>query len=340
MNSFCWKQAFELESGGVLPEINLHYHTYGTLNETKDNVIWICHALTASGDVSGWWPNMVGAGLAFDTNKYFIICVNLLGSCYGSTGPLSIDPNTAKPYYHRFPFITIRDMVAAYQLLASHLNISKIKLLVGGSMGGYQALEWAILQPEFIQHLFLIATAARESAWRVAIHTAQRMAIEADATWNTAADDAGKKGLMAARAIGILTYRSADIFDEKQTDEDVNKLDNFKVSSYIRYQGNKLADRFNAYSYWIITKAMDSHNVARRRSKSMEEVLQSIQQPSIVMGVSSDILCPLYEQKFLADNMPFAHFVTIDSEYGHDGFLTETEQISKHLKSWFDPIKM
>lgn len=334
MEQFYYKEKFPLESGGVFQGFTLGYDTYGQLNEKKDNVIWICHALTANSDVESWWPDLIGDGLTFDTKNYFVICVNIIGSCYGSTGPLSINPITGQPYYHQFPFITIRDMVRTYQLLAKELDIQKIKLLAGGSMGGYQVLEWAVMQPDFIQQVFLIATAARESSWRIAIHTAQRMAIEADATFQQSFDKAGENGLKAARAIGMLTYRNPRIYEDKQRDEDKNKLDNFKASSYIQYQGEKLARRFNSYSYWILTKAMDTHNLARGRQKSLEEILQILPQKALVMGIQTDILCPLHEQQLIAHHMPNATLIVIDSEYGHDGFLTERKEIAIHLEKW------
>jgi homoserine O-acetyltransferase/O-succinyltransferase len=340
MNWFHHKEEFNLENGSALPEFTLCYQTWGKLNEKKDNVIWICHALTASSDAEAWWPDLIGEDLTFDTKQYFVICVNIIGSCYGSTGPLSQNPQTGKPYYHSFPFITIRDMVKSYQLLAKELGIQKIHLLAGGSMGGYQVLEWAVMQPSFIEQVFLIATSAKESSWRIAIHTAQRMSIEADTTFQQSFDKAGENGLKAARAIGMLTYRNPRIYDEKQKEEDENKVDDFKASSYIRYQGDKLANRFNAFSYWFLTKAMDTHNLARGRNKSIEEVLQSIPQRSLVMGIQTDILCPLHEQQFIAEQIPNAELIVIDSEYGHDGFLTERKEISKYLKHWLQMKNM
>src|SRR5215218_2273315 len=216
---------------------------------------------------------MIGKGLLFDTEKYFVICANILGSCYGTTGPLSVNPETGQLYYHSFPPVTIRDMVKAHMLLRQHLGIINIHLLTGGSIGGYQALEWAVMEKEVIENLMLLTTSAAESAWGIAVHTAQRLAIEADNTWQEPHPDAGIKGMKAARAIGMLTYRSYEILVEKQTDPDVNKLDNFKASSYINHQGEKLVKRFNAYTYWMLTKAMDSHNIARGRAKNLETVL-------------------------------------------------------------------
>jgi len=334
MNHLKYEQPFELESGESLPGIEITYHVYGRLNEDRTNVVWVCHALTANSDAGEWWPGVVGPGGPITPDKYFIVCANILGSCYGSTGPLSTDPRTGKPYFHEFPMITIRDMVKAHILLRKHLGIERIQLLMGGSMGGYQALEWAVMEKERIDRLFLIATSPTESAWGIAIHTAQRLAIEADGSWRNASPMAGSAGLKAARAIGILTYRNYGIMVQKQTDPDTEKLDNYKASSYITYQGDKLVNRFNAYCYWLLTKAMDSHQLARGRERTLEQVLRGITQPALVIGIGSDILCPLEEQRFIAKHLPEARLVEIDSAYGHDGFMVEGAVIGKHLEEW------
>lgn len=334
MEYFQYQQPFKLESGQTLPELTIAYHSYGQLNANKDNVIWICHALTANSDAEEWWPGMIGKGLLFDTDEHFIICANILGSCYGTTGPLSVNPNTGQLYYHSFPFITIRDMVKAHMLLRQHLGINKLLLLTGGSIGGYQALEWALMEKDIVKNLLLLTTSAAETAWGIAVHTAQRLAIEADTTWKEPHPDAGIKGMKAARAIGMLTYRSYEILVKTQTDPDVNKLDDFKASSYINHQGEKLVKRFNAYTYWMLTKAMDSHNIARGRAKNLETVLQTIPHKTLIIGISSDVLCPVQEQMFMAENMPHASYFEINSSYGHDGFLVEVEKISEHVSSW------
>jgi homoserine O-acetyltransferase len=336
MNEYKYAETFTLESGAVLNEVSITYHTWGVLNTTADNVIWICHALTANSNAAEWWPGMIGPGLIFDTDKYFVVCANMLGSCYGTTGPSSINKETDNPYYYQFPAITVRDMVNAHRLLRKNLGINQIHTLVGGSMGGYQALEWCLTESQHIQQLVLLATSARESAWGIAIHTAQRLAIEADETWNKPVPNAGKKGLVAARAIGMVTYRNYQAYNSTQTDFEFEKLDNYKASSYITYQGNKLANRFNAYSYWLLTKTLDSHNVARGRAEKIEEVLKGIQQTTIIIGIKSDFLCPIQEQEQLATHIPHAKFFQIDSAYGHDGFLVETKQITNILKSFID----
>ena len=334
MNYFTYDGPFDLEGGLSLPGITVAYHTYGRLNADRSNVVWVCHALTANSDVARWWPGVVGEGAAIDPAEYFIVCANILGSCYGSTGPLSNDPGTGRPYYSRFPAITIRDMVRAHILLRRHLGIDRIHLLMGGSMGGYQALEWSVMEREVIDRLFLIATSPTESAWGIAVHTAQRLAIEADCTWREEFPEAGGKGLKAARAIGILTYRNYGIMVQKQTDPDTDKLDHFKASSYINYQGDKLVERFNAYSYWLLTKVMDSHQLARGRGKTLDEVLQGIDQKTLIMGIGSDILCPVEEQRHMVRQMPDAVLVEIDSAYGHDGFMVEGGKIATHLREW------
>ncbi len=326
---FTYRQPLVLESGQTLPTLDVVYHTYGTLNTDKSNVIWFCHALTANSDVLDWWDTLVGEGKTYDPSRYFIICANILGSCYGSSGPLSLNPDTQKPYYSTFPQVTIRDMVQAHIILRKHLGIEKINTLVGGSMGGYQAMEWALAEPKMIEQMVLLTTSPQESAWGIAIHTAQRLAIETDLTWKDLSPTAGARGLKTARAIGMLTYRNYEAFVKTQTDHE-HKLDEFKASSYIHYQGEKLVKRFNAYSYWLLTKSMDSHNLSRNRGK-IEDVLNIIRTKTLIIGISSDMLCPVTEQKFMAQHMPDATFVEIESPYGHDGFLIEGKKIGEAI---------
>jgi len=336
MNRLEIKEPFQLENGKVLPGLTIAYHSYGKLNEAKDNVVWVCHALTANSDVFDWWPGLVGKDCVVNSKDHFIICVNIIGSCYGSSGPLTINPENDQPYYSSFPVVTIRDMINAFILVRKKLGIEKIKLLMGGSMGGYQVLEWCLMEPAVIQNGFVITTSAAESAWGIAIHTAQRLAIEADQTWKGGSADAGKNGIKAARGIGMLTYRNYKIFHQKQSDPDFSKTDNYKASSYILHQGNKLSDRFNAQSYWLLTKSMDSHNIARGRFDTLEKALQQIHQPILVIGIDSDILCPVPEQAFLAEHIPNSTLHVISSDYGHDGFLVEAETISRHLFEWME----
>ena len=334
MNLFHYPHPIALESGGTLPELTIAYTTYGLLNAEKSNVVWVCHALTANADAADWWKGVVGPQHVIDPKKYFIVCANILGSCYGTSGPLTIKSTTGQPYYHSFPIVTIRDMVKAHILLRQHLGIEKIALLMGGSMGGYQALEWSVMENNIIEKLFLLATSPTESAWGIATHTAQRLAIEADATWQNPSPQAGAKGLKAARAIGMLTYRNYGIMVQQQTDTDTEKLDHYKAAAYIQYQGDKLVQRFYAYSYWLLTKSMDSHHLGRGRGGKLEPVLQSIHQPTLIVGISSDILCPLTEQEFLAHHIPNAQLIEIHSDYGHDGFMVESILISEHLAKW------
>lgn len=334
MDLFHYPHPIALESGGTLPELTIAYTTYGLLNAEKSNVVWVCHALTANADAADWWKGVVGPQHVIDPKKYFIVCANILGSCYGTSGPLTINSTTGQPYYHSFPIVTIRDMVKAHILLRQHLGIEKIALLMGGSMGGYQALEWSVMESTLIEKLFLLATSPTESAWGIATHTAQRLAIEADATWQNPSPQAGAKGLKAARAIGMLTYRNYGIMVQQQTDTDTEKLDHYKAAAYIQYQGDKLVQRFYAYSYWLLTKSMDSHHLGRGRGGKLEPVLQSIHQPTLIVGISSDILCPLTEQEFLAHHIPNAQLIEIHSDYGHDGFMVESILISEHLAKW------
>ena len=334
MDFFHYPHPIILESGGTLPELTIAYNTYGRLNADKSNVVWVCHALTANSDAADWWNGIVGKNHVIDPEKYFIICANILGSCYGSTGPLSINPATGHSYYHSFPLITIRDMVRAHILLRQYLGIDKIFLMMGGSMGGYQAMEWCVMENDVIENLFLLATSPTESAWGIATHTAQRLSIEADGTWQDPTPEAGAKGLKAARAIGMLTYRNYGIMVQQQTDGDAEKLDHYKASAYIQYQGDKLVQRFNAFSYWLLTKSMDSHHLGRSRGGNLIPILKNIQQRTLIIGISSDILCPLVEQQFLASHLSDASLIVIDSNYGHDGFMIESVKISHQLSTW------
>ncbi|HLP22047.1 MAG TPA: homoserine O-acetyltransferase [Chitinophagales bacterium] len=318
-NKFISQQPFALESGKSLPAVEIAYCTYGALNGQKDNVIYVCHALTANADVADWWPGTVGSGLIFDTDKYFVVCANVLGSCYGTTGPTSVNPLTGEIYGKDFPLLTIRDLVNAHRLLAAHLQLSSIHLLCGGSMGGQQAQEWAIADAGFIKQLFVIATNPRHSAWGIAFNEAQRMAVESGS-------------LETARAIAMLSYRNYNMYESTQTETE-ERIENFKAASYQRYQGEKLKKRFDTNAYHLLSRAMDSHHVGRRRG-SMEQALAQVKAKTLVIGISSDILFPISEQKFIAANIPGAVFEEIDSPYGHDGFLIETEKISGLLRKY------
>jgi homoserine O-acetyltransferase len=331
MKKFSHNILFGSESGHTLEGIEVAYHTIGHLSPSKDNVVWVCHALTANSDVQDWWEGLFGTERLFDPEKHFIICANILGSCYGSTGPLSLNAKSGQPYYHDFPLLTIRDLVKAHKLLAAHLGIEKIQTLIGGSLGGFQAMEWAIDEPERIENLILIATAAKHSAWGIAFNESQRLAIESDYTWLWRDDKAGWFGLRAARAIALLSYRHYDAYNETQSDK-TDKLDDFKASSYQRYQGKKLVDRFNAHSYYALTKTMDTHNVGRGRI-STERSLGLIKAKTHVIGISTDVLFPPVEQIFLAKHIHGATLDIIESSYGHDGFLIETESITELIQT-------
>lgn len=317
----------------VLPTIQLAYCTYGELNAARDNVVWVCHALTGSADAADWWSGLVGEGKLFDPRRQFIVCANVLGSAYGSTSALSTNPGTGEPYFHEFPVVTIRDVVRAFDLLREHLRIDRIKTCIGGSLGGQQAVEWAVEQPERFEQLILIATNARMSPWGVAFNEAQRMAIAADGSWPERRPDAGLAGLKAARATALLSYRNYETYNRTQTRGDGAGFDEFRASSYQQYQGEKLVNRFNAFAYWSLTKLMDSHDVGRNRG-TLPEALGRIQARTLVLGIKSDVLFPIEEQRYLRDHIAGAELTEIDSLYGHDGFLIENELITKTIRAW------
>jgi homoserine O-acetyltransferase len=322
VKKFQYSKVFKLESGKKLKNLEIAYHTFGKLNKDQSNVIWVCHALTANSDVTDWWAGLFGKDCYFNPNEHFIICANVLGSHYGTTNPLSTNLITGLPYYLAFPEFTIRDFVAAHQILAEGLGIKKIHTLIGGSLGGQQALEWAITAPDQIKNLIVLATNAQHSPWGIAFNESQRLAITSDRTFYAQQKDGGAKGLKTARSIALLSYRSYESYHKTQHEIDVNKITDFTVSSYQRYQGDKLVKRFNAFSYYYLTKAMDSHNVGRGR-ESVKDALKKITAHTLVIGIKNDLLFPVEEQKFLARYINEGAFVEIDSFYGHDGFLLE-----------------
>lgn len=334
LNTFKYNRSLKLESGDMLPSFELAYQTFGKLNADKTNVVWITHALTANANAAEWWGGLVGEGKLLDPTRYFIICANVLGSPYGSTNPLSIKPFTGLPYYHSFPSITIRDIVATLDLLRQYLGLSKIHLLIGGSLGGQQALEWAIQQNTVFDKLILLATNAQHSAWGIAFNESQRLAIQADATWQTNSPDAGSAGLKAARSIALLSYRNYYTYVNTQTEIDDEFKEVWRASSYQRYQGDKLASRFNAFSYWYLSKAMDSHNIGRGRD-GLINALAQIKAQTLVIGITSDLLFPVNEQITLACGIEGAIYQEIDSLYGHDGFLIEAEAIANVINAFF-----
>ena len=326
----------KLESGRTLPSFHLAYTTYGEMNAAKDNVVWVFHALTANSDANEWWPGLVGEGKVFDPSKHFILCANMPGSCYGSVGPLDVDAQTGEPYHHDFSFFTIKDMVSAYTRLKEHLGIERIHIGIGGSMGGQQLLEWAITSPELFEYIFPIATNAQHSPWAIAINESQRLSIEVDASWHDRNEMAGVEGMKVARSVALLSYRNYITYNAGQQEASNDTFDNFRTATYQRYQGLKLARRFNAFSYYFLSKSMDSHNVGRGR-ESIEQALQCIRAKTLVIGISTDILFPVVEQQRIADAIPAAQFATIHSDYGHDGFLLEFEKISTLIKDFISP---
>jgi homoserine O-acetyltransferase len=323
-----------LETGDALENIEIAYHTSGTLT-ANSKVVWICHALTANSNAKDWWSGMVGEDKFFNGQDYFIVCANVIGSCYGTTGPLSINPRTGNPYFSTFPYVTVRDMVVAHNKLREYLGINRIYAVIGSSIGGFQALEYAILIPDKIDYLVLIATNCRVTPWSTAFNEAQRMSIFADKTYFDNIPEGGLNGMKAARATALLSYRSYGGYNKTQYEENDDVMFADRAASYERYQGKKLADRFNAYSYVIMTKAFDSHNIGRLRG-GVENVLPSLKTKTLLIGIDSDILFPVAELKFMHNNIPNSQYAEFSSVFGHDGFLLESEKLSAIMRSFFD----
>lgn len=322
-----------LESGETLPGFQISYTTQGRLTPQKDNVIWVLHALTGDANPHEWWSGLIGEDKFYDPTKHFIVCANLLGSCYGSTQPLSENPKTGKPYFYDFPSLTTRDMAKGLDILREHLGIQTIDTIIGGSLGGQVALEWAYSLGSQLKHAVVLASNAKASPWIIGFNETQRMAIETDCTWGQHHPEAGKKGLEAARAIGMLTYRHPETFLQSQNDSGEIR-DNFKISSYLRYQGLKLSNRFNALSYWTLSKAMDSHNLGRGRGGTAK-ALAEIKAKVLAIGVDTDVLFTPSESQHISKYACYGTYREITSIYGHDAFLIEYSQMNYILKSFY-----
>ena len=355
-------EGFALECGRSLPSITLAYETYGQLSPARDNAILIVHALSGDAHVAGvhspqdrkagWWDIMVGPGKPYDTDKYYVICSNILGGCKGSTGPSSIDPRTGKPYGLDFPMVTIGDMVRAQALLLDHLGIERLLAITGGSMGGFQALEWAVCYPQRVASVHAIATSVRLSTQAIAFDEVGRQAIMADPDW-AGGDYYGQSvpgaGLAIARMIGHITYLSDEQmhakFGRRLQDREALSYDfktDFQVESYLKYQGGAFVERFDPNSYLYISKAMDYYDLAAGRH-SLIEALAGVQAEFLVVSFTSDWLFPTYQAKELvralqANGVPTS-FLEIPSTYGHDSFLLPSEQLAQAVTGFLAHVQ-
>ncbi len=352
-----------LECGTRLGPLTLAYETYGTLNREKDNTVLILHALSGDSHVAGyysqednkpgWWDIMVGPGKGIDTDKYFVICSNILGSCLGSTGPSSINPKSDKPYGLNFPVVTIGDMVLAQRQLLDHLGIKKILSVIGGSIGGMQVLEWSVLFPEMIISAIPLATTTKHSALAIAFNEVARQAIMADPNWNGGDYYSGtgpSLGLAVARMIGHITYLSDESMRQKfgrrlqdKNDFSYNFEADFQVESYLRYQGTKFVERFDANSFLYITKAADYFDLGLQHGNgSAVQSFSKTRTKFLVVSFTSDWLYPTYQSKAIAralkKNGKDVSFCEIEAQWGHDAFLLPNEKLSEMIRGFLDRV--
>ncbi len=332
---------FTLQNGAVLPEVKFAFHTYGELNASGTNAIVVLHALTGSSAAHEWWSGLVGENRLLDPRKYFIIAPNLLGSCYGTTGPESVNPQTDQPYLASFPEITVRDIARATLGLLDKLEVNEIRLAIGGSLGGMVVLEMALLAPERFHAIAPIAVSESHSAWRVAFSSYIRKAITA---FDPTLDDRNKliQGMNLARQIAMVSYRSSAEFEERFGRRET-RPGYFEVESYLEHQGEKLAARFSPYSYLTLTRAMELYDLANGRG-ALREAAASLHAKALFIGISSDILYGADEIKEFASLFPHGRYRTLHAIHGHDSFLVDTEALAKLLapllEEWETPLAL
>ncbi len=322
--------ALPLSEGAVLTSVPVAYQTWGRLNDRGDNAILLCHTLTGNADAMQWWGPLLGPGRVFDTDRYFVVCINHLGSPYGSASPVTRNPATGRPYGSAFPAVTIRDQVRFEKAVLDALGVTSLALVTGPSMGGMVTLEWAFVG-DYVRALAPIAVGGRHSAWCIAWTEAQRQAIFADPRWEEGRykpEAPPTQGLSAARMIAMLSYRTPDDFNTRfgRRPSRPPQAARFSVESYLHHQGRKLVDRFDANCYVHLTRQLNTHDIARGRGP-YEDVLRSIRQPTLVMGVASDLLYPPGEQAELAALIPGATLHLLDAPHGHDAFFIDFDGI-------------
>lgn len=360
-HTFCHPpNLLKLDSEERLGPVTLAYETYGTLNGTRSNAILVTHALSGDAHAAGyhseaenpgWWDAMIGPGKGLDTEKYFVICSNVIGGCKGSTGPSSIDPNTGRPYALRFPSITIRDIVDAQHHLVDHLGIETLLSVIGGSMGGMQVLQWMVSYPRRIRSAIPIATALKHTPQQIAFDEVGRQAVMADINWREGdyyGQEPPARGLSVARMIGHITYMSEMSMTEKFGRNQKNNGDrskrfgiDYEVEDYLRYHGDNFVKRFDANSYLYITKAMDRFDLLS--STKLSEVFKGLEAKVLVIAFKSDWLYPTYQSQEIVKACKLADveatFCEVYSTYGHDAFLLEVEEESRLLKHFLGGIR-
>jgi homoserine O-acetyltransferase len=326
---------FVLESGVVLPEVTVAYRTWGRLAPAGDNAVLVCHALTGSADVDAWWPALLGPGHALDPERDYVICTNVLGGCYGTTGPTTPRPGGGAPWGPDFPAITVRDMVRLQREALAALGVRRLRLVIGGSLGGMQALEWAATFPDLVGAAAVIAAPGRHPAWGTALGAAQRAAITADPRFRGGrypVADPPRDGLAAARMIAMCSYRSPASFGQRFGRE-VGTDGRFEVERYLQHHGDTLVARFDANTYLTLVAAMDSHDVARGRG-DYEDVLRTLLVPALLLAIASDVLYPPSELEELAELLPASSLETLSSLHGHDAFLIEGGEVDRIVRDF------
>ena len=357
-------RTFVLEGGGQLRGLTVAYETWGELDPSGGNAVLVCHAVTGDSHVTGrqgeghptegWWADMVGPGRPLDTDRWFVVCVNVLGGCQGTTGPASIDPTTGRPYGASFPVVSIRDIVRTQAAVADELGIPRWLAVVGGSMGGMQVLEWGVMYPLRVRSLIPLASTAAATAWQISFSRVGRLAVQLDPRWgggdyyDAAPGDGPHAGLALARMIAHITYRSDAVYESRFGRESLDDLEEFlleqrfEVEGYLDYQGEKFVRRFDANSYLRLNKAMDLHDLGRDRG-GVERALGRVRAPTLNVSIDSDTLYPVHLQEAVHDTLLAAgvdsRHLVLESPHGHDGFLIEIDAVGTAIGEFLAEIE-
>lgn len=337
-NEITLNEIFITENGDSFEQLRITYTTSGAISKNRDNIIWIFHPLTCDSDPENWWNDIVGFHKVINPIDYFIVCVDVIGSCNGSTSPQDINPTTGKIWGKEFPLLTFKDVIKTFQIVKSKLSIDKIFLGIGSSFGGQQLYEWIAEEPSLFEYACIVGASPKQSPWAIAFNESQRMALESDDSFNNNKPAGGKKGLAAARSIAVLTYRTSKVYEKTQSELSSRNYNNFRAASYQQYIGKKFTNRFCAFSYYALTKLMDTHNIARGR-ESIFAALKPIKTKIRILNLADDVLFKADENEIVTEVLSTSLSLNLDTNYGHDSILANASLIAHEIEKIINQSK-